>query len=327
MKKAIAILFTAFLCVFADNERIFHDTVEVYSFRVENTTKRVVAHWYEDKENITTVVQNPVRNAFWAVSHGGFLSYPVINLMKAGVGVEWFGMQNTLLDPNRDNTKLLPTYIYKIFTNTTENYDSILRGDWSFINLLPMEMNELASQQLLNHLNSETTHDSLAVNVDFVRIFDSQKKIKFLDSLNMTLDSFYLSCPPIWDWDCRDYNKWVYFVKASKENVWAAINSGVVTSISLNINETSKIVNSVAIAGKRQGAAKFSVAVANNTLRFSQKLPNNSDINIYSPNGRMVYSSKLSGNSHKLPNMARGVYLLRITDANKAVVFNGKIIF
>jgi hypothetical protein len=106
--------------------------------------KKVVAHWYEDTQNITTEVKDTAKNAFWAVSNGGFLSYPILNLMEIGVGFEWHAIQ-------RDATKIPPAYIYKVFTHTDKNYDSVFRGDWSFINLLPMEKNEIADKELLDY--------------------------------------------------------------------------------------------------------------------------------------------------------------------------------
>ena len=319
MKKIIVICFLFFLCIFAqeddDDLHIILDTVEVYSFKVGNTEKVVVAYWYEDKQNLTTVVSDPAQNGFWAISHGGFLSHPIIDLMNIGVDFEWYGKQI-------DTMKIMPTYIYKIFTHTDLNYDSILRTDWSFINLLPMEKNEIAGGSLLQYLET-AEYDSLAVNVDFVRSFDSEKRKKYFDSLSMTFDSVEMK---YFDMSQNKYiYHWEYFVKTNKTQILPVINSGLVTKATLNGAETDKIIRSMtAIGGGKQSSKKFSVIITNNTVRFSQKLPNNSVINIYAPNGKVIYSSKITGNNHKLPNMAKGVYLLKVSGGSSAIIFSKK---
>jgi hypothetical protein len=80
------------------------------------------------------------------------------------------------------------------------------------------------------------------------------------------------------------------------------------------------------IGEKKKEYKNFNVAITNNTIRFSLRLPNNSTINLYSPNGKIVYSSKIAGNSHRLQNMAKGIYLLRINN-DKTVIHNQKVMF
>jgi hypothetical protein len=82
------------------------------------------------------------------------------------------------------------------------------------------------------------------------------------------------------------------------------------------------------IIGKNAKVSGFNISITNNTLSFSQRLSNNSTLNIHSANGKLIYSSKVFGSNHKLPKIAKGVYLLRITEgAKNAVLFKDKVLF
>ena len=318
MKKTIFACLCLAPCLFAQEWDEF--IPGVYQFRGRaNTEKFVVAHWFEDTENRTTAVENPAQNAYWAVSHGGLLSHPLLDLMAAGVSWEFHGRQETVLNPNgNDPKRFLPTYVYRLFTHSSENYDSILRSSASFINILPMEISEIATNNLLRHIET-ALHDSLAVNVKFARSVRRVQILEYLTSFDASLDSVeVVSAPNPTDPFAPPASvELVYFVRTNIGNVLPMIHSGFFTELSLRsviANDQNSISKNPRL--RTNSAASFA-GIRNGRILLNLHA-GNYNVRLYNLQGRLINQVEINAvngiNSIDLraDNLGAGVFVLNV---------------
>jgi hypothetical protein len=188
-----------------------------------------------------------------------------------------------------------------------------------------MEISEIANAALLQHIDT-TKHDSLAVNVDFVRRLRRAGIIEFLNSFNATLDSFQVQIgnpmhPPV-------NFEWRYYAKTNVSHILPMINSGFVTGMTLNSGATDNIINSTSITANsatgRNAAVSFA-GVRNGQIQLNLRAGNYT-VYLYNLQGRMINKVEINAANGinavglRTDNLGRGIFILDVRQAGASVL-------